>query len=139
MSKIFIAIVTGLMLAGGLFAPLSVCAQTQWPGEALLWRGDAPITQTVQYRGLSVIGADYAYLFYDTGLASAMGTAAITVTRQWRGVTFQTITTTATVSTTQRATGAITIASASPYYPDVLVWINITAGTITPTIAVVGQ
>lgn len=139
MGKIVISIVAGFILLGGVLAPVAAPAKTQWPGEVLLWRGHTAVTQTVQYRGTSVAGANYAYLFYDTGLASATGTASITVTRQWRGIVFATLTATGTVSATQRATGVITIASGSPYYPDVLVQVSTSAGTITPTIAVVGQ
>ena len=135
--RIILAIVLGLALLCGVLAP--VAAQGVWPGEALLWRGDIAVTQTVQYRSLNVNGANYVYLFYDTGNGSASATANITITRQWRGVTFQTLTASGSVGTSQRATGVVTIAAASPYYPDVLVQVSVTAGTITPTVAVVGQ
>jgi hypothetical protein len=126
-----------LLMAGLLSAP--AVAQMQWPGEVLLWHGAAPVTQTAQYAGASVIGADNLHVYYDTGLASATGTLAITVTRQWRGVVFDTLTATGTASTTAKATGVITVATSAPYYPDVLVALSVSAGTITPTIAVVGQ
>jgi hypothetical protein len=135
--KIILAIVLGLALLCGVLAP--VAAQNVWPGEALLWRGDTAVTQTVQYRGQSVNGADYVYLFYNTGYGSATGTANITVTRQWRGVMFQTLTASGSVSGTLSASGVVTIATGTPYYPDVLVQMSVTAGTITPTVAVVGQ
>jgi len=135
--RIILAIVLGLALLVGVLTP--VAAQGVWPGEALLWRGDTVVTQTAQYRSLNVNGADYVYLFYDTGNGSASATANITITRQWRGVVFQTLMASGSVGTSQRATGVVTIAAASPYYPDVLVQMSVTAGTITPTVAVVGQ
>ena len=134
-------ILAAVLFAGGLLvgAPTPVVGESLWPGEALLWRGQTPVTQTIQRHSLGVVGPEHVYLFYDTGLASATGTAAITVTRQWRGVVFETLSASSTVSTTQRATGVITVATASPYYPDMVVQVQTSVGTITPTIAVVGQ
>jgi hypothetical protein len=139
--RLLVVILATLLLVIGILsgAPGQAGAQGQWPGQVLLWRGTTPVTQTIQYQAVDVVGANYAYLFYNTGFGSATGTVNITVTRQWRGVTFQTLTTSGSVSATLAATGAVTVASASPYYPSAQIAISVNTGTITPTIAVVGQ
>ena len=141
-ARAFVIVLAGFLLVGGLLisAPQpEAVADPAWPGLESLWRRTEAITQTPVYRGLSVVGNDYLYVFYDTGFASATGTLSITVTRQWRGVVFQTLTATGTISASQSATGAITVASASPYYPDIIVGLSTSAGTMTPTVAVMGQ
>ena len=141
-ARAFVIVLAGFLLVGGLLinAPQpQAAAEPAWPGVESLWRGTEPVTQTPAYRGLSVVGNDYLYVLYDTGYASATGTLALTVTRQWRGIVFETLTATGTISTSQRGTGAITVASASPYYPDIIVGLSTSAGTMTPTVAVVGQ
>ncbi|MGQ9491718.1 MAG: hypothetical protein ACUVS6_13680 [Anaerolineae bacterium] len=135
--RIVLPIAIGLALLAGALTP--VAALGVWPGEVVLWRGDTPVTQTVQSRAQSVIGANYVYLFYDTGYGSTSATATITVTRRWRGLTFQTLVASGEVSETLGISGVITVVAGAPYYPDVLVQVNVTTGTITPTIALVGQ
>lgn len=140
--RFFIILLAGFLLFCGLLigAPdVSVQADPVWPGVESLWRGTEPVTQTPAYRGLAVVGNDHVYVLYDSGYASATGTMNITVTREWRGVIFETLTATGTVSSTQKATGAITVASTSPYWPGVIVGLRTSAGTITPTISVLGQ
>ena len=138
MRRLLIACIVGVFLCGLALTP--VVSAATWPGQVLLWPGTVVVTQTVQYQSVDVVGNDFVYVFYDLGYGSAgASTTNITVTRQWRGVVFETITATAVVSTTQTGTGAITVASASPYYPQVQVAIKASLGTITPTIGVVGQ
>jgi hypothetical protein len=123
------------LLGATAVAPL---AGNPWPGQRDLWAG-SPVTQTVQYQSLDVVGADYRYLFYDTGPAAVSGTMTITVDGRWGGNTFATMAVTDTVSPYAAATGMITVASTSPYYPFIRVGVYVDAGTITPSISFVGQ
>lgn len=137
MRKLMIALLVGLLLCVVAIAP--VAAQKIWPGEVVLWRGTETVTQTVQYRTVDMIGADSAMLFYNTGYGSVTGTIFITVTRGWRGLTFGTVYTTAVVDDLVGATGALTIATAHPYWPDAQVAVVVSAGTITPVVGMIGQ
>lgn len=137
MRRLILALLVGILLCGLAIAP--VAAQQIWPGAVLLWRGTETVTQTVQYRTVDMIGADSAMLFYNTGYGSVTGTVFITVTRQWMGLTFGTVATSTVVDDLVAGTGALTVATAHPYWPSAQVAVVVSAGTITPVVAMVGQ
>jgi hypothetical protein len=137
------AVCTALLVLTLLLSLLGVAsamppAGNPWPGQRDLWAG-SPVTQTAQYHSIDVMGANYLYVLYDTGLPSITGTVYITADRRWNGNTFATQTVTGSLTPGTEATGIITVASASPYYPSLRVGVSIGAGTIMPAIAVVGQ
>jgi hypothetical protein len=113
-------------------------AGSPWPGQRDLWAG-SPVTQTVQHKSLDVVGANYRYVFYDTGVGTVTGTMTITVDGRWGGNTFATMAMTDGVSPYAAATGMITVASTSPYYPFIRVGVYVDVGTMTPSISFVGQ
>jgi hypothetical protein len=114
-------------------------ADNSWPGQRDLWAG-SPVTQTVQYQSLDVVGANYRHVFYETGVGTVTGTMTITVDSRWNGNTFATQTETAGVGPyAASVTGVITEAVAPLYCPSLRVGVFVDGGTITPTISVVGQ
>jgi hypothetical protein len=113
-------------------------AGSPWPGQRDLWAG-SPVTQTVQYESLDVVGTSCRYVFYDAGPAAVTGTMTITVDSRWSGNTFVTVAVTDSVTPYAAATGIITVATTPPYYPSIRVGVYADAGTITPSISFVGQ
>ncbi len=152
--KLFVAITLGLILIVALLltpyaalfwepymppeAPVERAA-SPWPGEVRLWNADTAITQTTLYRGIDMTGSEQRYVFFDTGIPSTTGTVTITTKTMWRDVEFTSDTTAVSPNPSTAATGAITVATGTPYYPTLLVGVEISAGTFTPTIAVVAQ
>ena len=144
--KLYVAITLGLIMVMVLL--LAACmgsevpverAASPWPGEVRLWNADTAITQTTLYRGIDMTGSEQRYVFFDTGIPSTTGTVTITTKTMWRDVEFVSTTTTGSPNPSTAATGAITVATGTPYYPTLLVGVEISAGTFTPTIAVVAQ
>ena len=114
-------------------------AASPWPGEVRLWNADTAITQTTLYRGIDMTGSEQRYVFFDTGIPSTTGTVTITTKTMWRDVEFVSTETAGSPNPSAAATGCITVATGTPYYPTLLVGVEISAGTFTPTIAVVAQ
>ena len=145
--RLCVAIVAGLALvAAVLLVPSCVPieapverAALPWPGEVRLWNADTPVTQTTLYRGIDMTGSEQRYVFFDTGIPSTTGTVTITTKTMWRDVEFVSTETAGSPNPSAAATGCITVASGTPYYPTLLVGVEISAGTFTPTIAVVAQ
>jgi len=145
--KLYVAIVAGLALVAAiLLMPGCVPVETPveraaspWPGEVRLWNADTPVTQTTLYRGIDMTGSEQRYVFFDTGIPSTTGTVTITTKTMWRDVEFVSTETTGSPNPSTAATGCITVATGTPYYPTLLVGVEISAGTFTPTIAVVAQ
>ena len=147
-TRLFAAILLGLALVASLLLmPYMLAvpetpverAAAPWPGEVRLWNADTAVTQTTLYRGIDMTGSEQRYVFFDTGIPSTTGTVTITTKTMWRGVEFTSTTTTGSPNPSTAATGGITVATGTPYYPTLLVGVEISAGTFTPTIAVVAQ
>lgn len=143
--KLSIAIALGMLLVavtllvpGCIEAPVERAA-APWPGEVRLWNADTAITQTTLYRGIDMTGSEQRYVFFDTGIPSTTGTVTITTKTMWRDVEFVSTETAGSPNPSTAATGCITVATGTPYYPTLLVGVEISAGTFTPTIAVVAQ